>query len=62
MEREEVRGGVNEDGCGFPNADQLIALLEKQGIKITRNQAEKVILFLGQQSNIIVSQFLRKCK
>lgn len=46
----------------FPSVDQVIALLNRQGIEITREQAEAVTFFLGQQANIIVSQFLRRCK
>ena len=74
MESEEVRRGyigdqvltdANEEWAEsdkFPSAEQVIALLKRQGMEITPEQAETVTTFLGQQTNIIISQFLRRCK
>jgi len=51
-----------EESDKFPSAEQVIALLKRQGIEITLEQAEAVTIFLGQQTNIIISKFLRRCE
>jgi hypothetical protein len=40
--------------------ERVVALLKKQGIEVTVEQAGLILDFLDQLSNIIVSQYLRK--
>jgi hypothetical protein len=48
-----------EDPTGKITPEQARAILSKQGLDISEEQAEIVLLFLYQLSNIIVSKFLQ---